>query len=352
MLQTLAAVLLIVGLGGLLLGAVWGILALGSKVSVLTKVWQPVAVGAGLVATGWAIPAPSVPPDEPPGFPAPGPVGPIPAGALIQPVAMVATHTRRAYAIDAGGRLSLWGEPIPDPNAGQGVVSRIAVGREHLCVLRPEGRVQCWGEQREGQASPPGGTYVAIAAGTEHTCALRPDGTPVCWGRQDSRVRPPEGLRLRSISASARHTCGLDEIGAAHCWGCEAGSAAACRAPETPFLQVSAGHHHSCGLQLDLGIQCWGDNSAGQSASPTGTFTAVAAGWTQTCGLNTEGFIGCWGCQGPLQALDPTQASHCKPPSGRFSALSAGDIWGSCAIRDRDGTPTCWGGPARTDEPR
>jgi len=349
-LPTLAAVLLIIGLGGLTLGLVWGGMAASAGEPALRKSSGPLLLGAVLVCAGWIIPAdaPADLPEDPPEVA----VGPIPADALLQPTPMVATHTRRAYALSASGKVSSWGEPIPDPRAAQGAVARIAVGREHLCILRPTGELRCWGEQREGQASPPGGTFIALASGTEHSCALAEDGEPLCWGRRDSRIDPPEGLVLRTLSSSDRHTCGLDAAGGAHCWGCAEETAAACEVPEDRFIQISAGHHHTCALASDLTVRCWGSNEAGQSTAPAGTFTGVTAGWTQTCALNTLGAIACWGCSGRLQALDPSQATHCQPPSGRFIAMSGGDIWGSCAMSDRDKGPTCWGGPARSEEPR
>ncbi len=344
--------LLILGLGGLGLGLTWGVVGLKTGQASLRRVGTPVVLGAAMLGISWALPVGGDEGGIPPGPPPPGPAGAVPADAKIRPVPMIATHTRRAYAIDTTGTLSLWGEPIADPDAGRGTVARIAVGREHLCVLRPSGRAACWGEQREGQANAPAGTFTQITAGTEHSCALRADGKPVCWGRKDGRVRPPEGVRLKSISSSARHTCGLSPEGTVHCWGCDPTSPEPCQAPEGTFIQVSAGHHHTCGLGADLQVQCWGDNETGAASPPQGRFTAVAAGWTQTCALTTQGLIRCWGCKGKLQRLDASQASHCQPPSGRHIALSAGDIWGSCALQADNGKPICWGGPARMEEPR
>jgi hypothetical protein len=344
-LSAVSAVMIIMGLGGILLGLVWAVLRVG---------WQdlplPFVLGLGLVGIGWLIPAAA--PVEPVVEPLRTPAGDIPGTALLQPTPMIATHTRRAYALSEAGEVSQWGEPIPDPLAADGPVARISVGREHMCVLRPSGQLACWGEQRERQASPPDGTFVALTSGTEHSCALTEAGEPICWGRHDSRIDPPDGLRLTTLSASDRHTCGLDAQGQVHCWGCDSEQASACDAPEGRFIQVSAGHHHTCGLGADLQVSCWGSDEAGQSSPPVAWFTSVSAGWTQTCATTPEGAIACWGCGGRLQKLDPSQANHCRPPSGRFKALSSGDIWGSCAVRVLDDEPVCWGGSARTDEPR
>ena len=349
MLQTLTALLLLVGLGGVSLGVVWLLIGLRAKDSIWKRACRPLIGGLFLTAAGLLAPG-AAPPEAPERPQVQAAEATFVDG--IAPKPMLATHARRAYALNGTGAVSLWGEPIPDPLAAQGVVSRVTVGREHLCVLRPTGRIECWGEQHEGQASPPAGTYTEIAAGTEHTCALDTDGETWCWGRRDGRLMAPEGVRLRQIASSDQHTCGIDMQGAVHCWGCPSAWAQACQPPKGTFREVSAGHRHSCGILADGTTRCWGSNDHGQSSPPQVRLTTLAAGWTQTCGLTASGEIQCWGCSGRLQRLDPTQASHCSAPAGQFSALSAGDIWGSCALRAKDGSAVCWGGSARTEEPR
>ena len=350
MIATLSAVLLISGLGGVILGVTWAVMALADSEDSPRRALTPAGAGALLITSAWLIPTGGSL-GEPP-EPTRAEPSPIAADALLQPTPMIATHTRRAYALSAAGKISIWGEPIPDPLAADGTVARVAVGREHLCVLRPTGALSCWGEQREGQASPPGGTFVALSAGTEHSCALTEDGEPWCWGRRDDRLMPPEGLRLVSLSSSDRHTCGLDAQGQIHCWGCRSQDRAACDAPPGQYRQVSAGHQHSCALDTQGQVRCWGSNEAGQAQPPAGRFSHISAGWSQTCALDNQGQIRCWGCQGRAQALDPTQASHCQAPPGRFIALTSGDIWGSCAIEAAEGSTRCWGGPAREGEQR
>ena len=73
------------------------------------------------------------------------------------------------------------------------------------------GTAVCWGEDDEGQTSPPTGErFTALSSGARHTCALRDDGTAVCWGQNDEgQASPPAEERFTAISSGAEHTCGL-----------------------------------------------------------------------------------------------------------------------------------------------
>ena len=71
--------------------------------------------------------------------------------------------------------------PTPPPAADTGYTF-ISSGADHVCALHSDGSVACWGENDQGQATPPNGTYIAISSGQSHTCALRSDGAVVCWG--------------------------------------------------------------------------------------------------------------------------------------------------------------------------
>ena len=72
--------------------------------------------------------------------------------------------------------------PIPQPSSGIGIT--VSSGGAHYCALHmTTGSILCWGENEQGQASPPRiGRYTAIVSGESHSCALRSDGALVCWG--------------------------------------------------------------------------------------------------------------------------------------------------------------------------
>ena len=56
-------------------------------------------------------------------------------------------------------------------------------GSFHMCGLREDGSPVCWGNNSDGQASPPDNEVLTeLSGGSSHTCGLRPDRTVVCWG--------------------------------------------------------------------------------------------------------------------------------------------------------------------------
>ena len=61
--------------------------------------------------------------------------------------------------------------------------------------MRTDGSVECWGNDRIGQATPPGGSFASISAGPLHTCGVKTDGSVECWGYdRDDQTTPPGGL--------------------------------------------------------------------------------------------------------------------------------------------------------------
>jgi hypothetical protein len=369
MLDFLVVTVLLIGAGALMVGLAWGVI--GLRDGTARRGGWPAVVGAALIGVGMAVPvgdsiaedpldAPvpmPQPPLPPPGMPPPPHMdGPPPIPEIgpdrLQPRPGVATHLRRACAVDAAGTASCWGEPTPDLNAGGARIVQVAPGREHACALRTDGRVFCVGDGAEDQTRAPPHHFTQIAAGNDHTCGLTEAGGVHCWGRADARIAAPTSLGFTDLSVGAVHSCGVDAEGAVHCWGC-VNDASACAAPEGVFSAVSAGHRHTCALTLDASTPvCWGEDEAGQSTVPTGlSLKRIAAGWTQTCGLTQAGAIACWGCDGRLQRMLPAHADHCTPPAGAYAALSGGDLWGACAIT-AGGEPRCWGGLARVGGPR
>ncbi len=166
-------------------------------------------------------------------------------------------------------------EPLP-PNGfipGHDVnTSRQADARTHVCAIRRDGSLDCWGSGGRGQTALPAPwrddpPYRDIAAGFTHTCALGASGEAICWGDN----------RYGQLSA-----------------------------PPGPFTAVSAGQWHTCALRPDGEIDCWGNGPAAQAERydeppegqpaqpPLGPFTAVSAGRWHTCALRPDGTATCW----------------------------------------------------------
>jgi hypothetical protein len=69
----------------------------------------------------------------------------------------------------------------------------VSAGDDHDCALRQSGEVVCWGLGSFGQTTVPPGRYAAVAANYQHTCAVRADDDRfVCWGDDSNgQASPP-----------------------------------------------------------------------------------------------------------------------------------------------------------------
>ena len=114
-------------------------------------------------------------------------------------------------AIRESGAAICWGlNNRGQATAPAGVTfSSITSGDVHTCgLLQPSGAVRCWGSNYRwdgspyyGQATPPEGErFSAISAGYNHTCGLTLDGRVVCWGdNTQGQSTPPSGLGATSL---------------------------------------------------------------------------------------------------------------------------------------------------------
>ena len=302
--------------------------------------------------------------------------------AAVSTVSTLAGSTRRA----------LEGIPVADRSVRLGFVS-VSVGHDHVCGLRSNGTIACWGvgvgvgsAVAGGKARSPSGTYRAVTAGGTFSCAVLSDDTLHCWGSKDEwQVYTPDG-RFAEITAGWGHACARFANNSVTCWGDQWGAEFLIPSG-APFLALSAGRHHTCGLEPSLNITCWGKAGDGQLTAPDGVFVAVAAGATHSCGLEHKGALECWGNQtgdgdvlpdeyaarryvsvsaglGVTCALRPAQLIDCwslggdtgidgdnnddldtgieNVPRGLYTAVSAGGSF-ACALRTNTSV-VCWGG--------
>ena len=269
--------------------------------------------------------------------------------------------------LEPDGTATCWGQDDQGQSSppADDTFTTLAVGESHSCGLRTDGTAVCWGNNDNGQATPPAGeTFTGITVGGSHSCGLRADGTVRCWGSNDrGQSTPPtsstsaslraaggqplqtRSLTFNSISAGDVHTCGVRPGGVAVCWGDTGDGRTTPPSGETLTAEsLSAGGSHNCGLRDDGTPVCWGGNADGQSTPPSGqTLTALSAGGSHTCGLRGDGSVSCWGSDANGQSTPPT--------SGVFTSLSAGSRH-TCGLRS-DGEVICWGDNAakQTDVP-
>jgi alpha-tubulin suppressor-like RCC1 family protein len=345
-------------------------------------------------------------------------------------------------ALMADARLVCWGyyqdSPYPQ-NVGGRDVSQATVGEAFVCAVTRDTRVFCWGIVNDsGQlGTADSGHYdplpvqsfgsdfnqvLKVSAGRKHVCALRSDHSVWCWGSnevgqlgnvgvgigtdyypqpvqvryRDDTTTPPNPALTNAVDifSGYKHSCALFRRGSAACWGYdnegELGNDkvhANFDSPQTVLVQGSggdeslivsggaivAGGFHTCGLVSDIvlnSVGCWGNNLAGQLGTgdkinkPTAYSAldrngkivdarSVAAGESFTCALRGDATATCWGSNDTDQIGNPS-GDVTNPqlvgmpvlaadgnPLDHIVQLAAGASH-ICALRDNDDV-LCWG---------
>ena len=263
----------------------------------------------------------------------------------------------------------------PAAAAGPGVAT-MASGEYHVCAVRTNGTVWCWGDDGRGQLGD--GTtgdsngvrtspvqvlrgsstlkgVTKIAAAASHTCAVRTDGTVWCWGdasqgQLGNDEAGPGAHRTKAVRVARVHG---DLAGVEH---------------------VAAGGNHTCALRTDGSVFCWGWAEYGQLGDGTtgagmgnvrsgavrvrqgsgylGNVIAIAAGSQHSCAVKRDGSVWCWGDGSFGQLGDGesgtghqrTKAIRVERGSGyltRASGISAGGF--HTCVRRKDASAWCWG---------
>ena len=177
----------------------------------------------------------------------------------------------------------------------------IGAARSHVCVLKIDGTVWCWGDNSMGELGNNSTTQSNVpvqvtgltgvttigAGGYNHTCALKADGTVWCWGNNASgelgdgttteRHSPTQVTGLTGVSVIATTTsfygtCVLKTDGTVWCWGQNGvgelgdGTVTNRLTPVqvtglTGVSVVSTSNSTVCALKIDGTVWCWGSNS-------------------------------------------------------------------------------------------
>ncbi len=246
-------------------------------------------------------------------------------------------------------------EPVAEVTAAvvlAGARPTIAIGHNHFCAVKADGKVSCWGANESGQLGD--GTTMAsdtpkssvtnavsVGAGYAHSCAVLVDGTARCWGKNDSgqlgngtttgsstpasvlaKQSPATALgSVRAMGGGRAHSCALSG-GNAYCWGDNAygqvgsGSTAASLPIATlvsdtggSAIDLAVGKDHACLLHANGTVACWGKNNVSQlGGATTAAFSAIPvavplisaaisirAGAEHTCATLADGTVKCWG---------------------------------------------------------
>ena len=289
--------------------------------------------------------------------------------------------------------------PVATVDLGGRVIS-LTAGYNHTCALLANGKVQCWGNNTNGQLGTGNQTLsstpqdvldiddaVSLAAGQYFTCATLRDGTASCWGTGNfgqigngtsssvSEPKPVTGLtNLVDVETGSAHACALTTSGSVSCWGRNAqyqlgaGSTpgASSNVPVAiPDVSgaISLSAHlgaHTCVATNTGTVKCWGNNTASQLGAATPSLSidalsvaevtdaaAVVVGGTHSCAISTSGAMRCWGSNTSGQLGDATSDSLSASPvlvnlTGTAASASAGTTH-TCALLT-DGALNCWGG--------
>jgi len=263
-----------------------------------------------------------------------------------------------------------------------GSVLAIATGEGHMCALRSDHSVSCWGFDWKpyasdviGMSTPviashtpftiPGLSDVeAIRAGGKHTCARKTDGTLWCWGHNENGQL---GDGTTTSSVTAVQVAGL-----------------------TGVTLFDAGFVHTCAVGMYMGTQgvwCWGHGTMGSHASklrdpnmgrlgngdlldhltPTRvdltaatsggqTVRSLSTGLHHTCVALSDKTVWCWGANAQGQLGNGNTTSTKVPVAADLSgvtipvgvtieevAVTKAHSSGVTCLRLSNGAVYCWG---------
>ena len=98
---------------------------------------------------------------------------------------------------------------VVETDVDEAYATQISAGFRHNCGVRPDGSAECWGDNAQGQATAPAGTFAQVSGGSSHSCAVTGVGDLMCWGRGDEgQLLVPSGSFVRVVTGAA-FSCAL-----------------------------------------------------------------------------------------------------------------------------------------------
>jgi alpha-tubulin suppressor-like RCC1 family protein len=296
-----------------------------------------------------------------------------------------------ATAMVIAGTLSI--SPVKATSTQTSVIGGM---QNSVCAIVTNGTIECWGDNANGQLG--GGSNaeepvpVNYIAGTwqylfnggagNHMCAIKIDGTLWCWGLNgdgqlgnNSYTNAPTPVQVGNettwVAGAVGHnsTCAIKTGGTLWCWGDNThgklgnGSTDPSSVPVqstlTGVATVSVATDHACAFKTDNTVWCWGGGNTGElgdgsgtdSTSPVqvpGSWKSVTAGQTNpgdaghSCALKSDNTVWCWGASSGGGPVSNSNVPVEIPSGGTWTSVTTGP-WVTCAIKSVDESLWCWG---------
>ncbi len=231
-----------------------------------------------------------------------------------------------------------------------GGFQQVDAGWDHVCALRMDGTVECWGDLHFSEREPrtPEGIFTQIVAGNDSSCGIQADGYARCWDGFGHVGAVREGKIQQIHTFSQPGICWLNEDGSVGCGG-DANST-----HSGPFKLVTSGYNFFCALNADDEVVCRSFGGSATSQPPGGKFTFLQAGGYRVCGIskdgdpndgvNTDGDLVCWEFTGPWDDsgrwIGHQTHVETNAPTGKFQHVDM-HYRQSCAVTV-GGDIKCW----------
>ena len=260
---------------------------------------------------------------------------------------------------------------------------KVAAGRWHTLVTKPDGSLWGWGYNLYGQVGDGtttrnvllpeeiSGKYNEISAGEFHSLAIKSDNSLWSWGLNDrgqlgngtsSYGISQIGTGYSAISANGLHSIALKSDGSLWSWGVSSqvgdGSTIERRSPVqigVDFKAISAGQWQAYAIKNDGSLWAWGENFSGQLGDGTSTtslvprlignsFKSVHSGGVHTVALKSDGSLWAWGMNDYGQLGDGTLISSLVPKQVGVGYIAAVAGFNHTVALKSDGSLWAWGG--------
>jgi len=238
------------------------------------------------------------------------------------------------------------GQANPPPDLG--AIKKLSIGWRHVCALKTDATVRCWGYAGDGATTPPADLINVsdLEAGPSSTCAVLINKTLRCWGFQVNTQAPLDLGPIKKVSIGWGTVCALNVSNRVRCWGDNwSGQSGAIPTDMGDVKDLSTGDGHSCAIDTVNAVRCWGWNAYGQTDVPSdlGAASAVAVGYHVSCAVIVTEAIRCWRASGggilyqapklveaPLINQDSPSKAHADTNLS-FTSTTPGAIY-SCSV--------------------